>query len=558
MKSEFEKKKFKVILDCIKNAPYSLTLIFSNFLSSFLSVIGLPLLIFAYQYSQSESKEELPYNEKLEYIFQIIQIDLNFYSLLTVSLILIILGQTCLGFIELMNRYIHIKVVRDNSIKLINYFKDAKWIKILEDKSGKFQYAMNNESLSSAQVVLDSLRLASASIQIIFYMVTSIYFSLKITSILLVFFIIMGIITIIATSKINFLANLFNLGRVHIAESVSNISNNKKYIKSSSIPFFFEEIYSKIKKAWDYDWSLHLISFFLRYILFILTVIIFSSLLVFYKELNTSFEEVTITILIFLRTTPVFLKLSESYSSINEQIPAHENFKKRLNEFKYNKEKIGKIKYIPNTGIYFTNVSFKYPNTKKNIISKLNLKIEPKRSYAIIGESGSGKTTIIDMIAGLLQPTSGSIYYGNINHKHIDIISFRKEISYISQNISLFDGTIKENILMGRNKTLKEIVKACKSTLAYEFINKMPGKFNTKLGENGLKVSGGQKQRILLARALLSDSSIIILDEATNQLDEITSEYIKNSIKKLERLKTIIIISHDKNIEKIVDKTLKI
>ena len=108
-----KKKKFKVVLDCIKNAPYSLTLIFSNFFSSFLSVIGLPLLIFAYQYSQSENKEELPYNQKLEYIFQIIQIDLNFYSLFTISLILIILGQTCLGIIELMNRYIFIKVVRE-------------------------------------------------------------------------------------------------------------------------------------------------------------------------------------------------------------------------------------------------------------------------------------------------------------------------------------------------------------------------------------------------------------------------------------------------------------
>ncbi len=558
MKSEFETKKLKIILDCIKEAPYSLALIISNLISSFLSVIGLPLLIFSYQYSQTKNKKELPYNEKLEYIFHIIQIDLNFYSLLIISLILIILGQTCLGFIELINRYVHIKVVKDNSINLINYFKDAKWIKILEDKSGKFQYAMNNESLSSAQVVLDSLRLASATIQIIFYMITSIYFSLKITSILLVFFIILGFITIIATSKINFLANLFNFGRIQIAESISNISNNKKYIKSSSIPFFFEEIYLKIKKAWNYDWRLHLVSFFLRYSLFILTVIIFSALLIFYKELDTSFEEVTITILIFLRTTPVFLKLSESYSSLNEQIPAHENFKKRLKEFKYNREKIGKITYSRDSNICFKNVFFKYPKTKKNIISKLNIFIEPKKSYAIIGKSGSGKTTIIDLIAGLLKPTSGKIYYGNIDQNNIDIISFRKEVSYISQNVSLFDGTIKENILMGKDKPLKEIIKACKATLAYKFINKMPKKFHTKLGENGLKISGGQKQRILLTRALLSDSSIIILDEATNQLDEITSEYIKNSIKKLKKIKTLIIVSHDKNISKIVDKTIKI
>ena len=431
-------------------------------------------------------------------------------------------------------------------------------LKVLEDRSGKFQHAMNTEYVSSAQVLLDSLRLASATIQIIFYIATSFYFSFKTTSVLFIFFIIMGLITIFVTTKINLLANLFNLGRIKIANSVSNISNNKKYIKSSSIPFFFDNVYLKIREAWEFDWKLHLLSYFLRYILFIFTALVFSALLIFYNELGTSFEEVTITILIFLRTTPVFLKLAESYSSINEQIPAHLNFKKRLNEFKNNKEKKGKIKYTKNSIIKLENVSYKYPNTKINVVSNFNLKIEPNKSYALIGESGSGKTTIIDMIVGLLRPTTGNIKYGKINQKNLDIISFRKEISYISQNISLFDGTIKDNILMGKYKSSEEIIKASKASLAYDFIKKMPKKFNTKLGENALKVSGGQKQRILLTRALLSDCSIIILDEATNQLDNITSNYIKNSIDKLKKTKTLIIISHDKTIDKIVDVSVKI
>ena len=186
------------------------------------------------------------------------------------------------------------------------------------------------------------------------------------------------------------------------------------------------------------------------------------------------------------------------------------------------------------------------------------MKFKPNKSYAIIGESGSGKTTIIDMVVGLLKPTTGSIYYGKINQDNLDLSSFRKEISYISQNVSLFDGTIKENILMGKKKSSKEMVETCKATLAYDFIKKMPRGFNTKLGENALKVSGGQKQRILLTRALLSGGSIIILDEATNQLDSFTSSYIKNSISKLKKIKTVIIISHDKNISKIVDESIRI
>jgi ABC-type bacteriocin/lantibiotic exporter with double-glycine peptidase domain len=558
MNPNVQKKKILTILDCIKEAPFSGTLIIANLVSSFLSVIGIPLLIFAYQYSQTEKKDQLPYYEKLKNLFELFHVDINFYSLLILSLILIIFGQTCLGAIELANRYVNIKVIKKNSIDLINYFKDANWIKILEDKSGKFQHAMSTESISSAQVVLDSLRLASASIQILFYIITSFYFSFKITGILLIFFIIMGFITIIVTSKINLLANLFNLGRIKIAEAVSNICNNKKYIKSTSIPFFFENVYLKIREAWEFDWRLHLYSYFLKYVLFIFTAFVFSALLIFYNKLNTSFEEVTIAILIFLRTTPVFIKLAESYSSINEQIPAHLNFQKRLNEFKHNKEKKGKIKYIKNSTIIFNQVSYKYPNTKNNIISNLNLKIEPKKSYAFIGESGSGKTTIVDMIVGLLKPTDGSIYYSKINQKDLNIVSFRNEISYISQNISLFDGTIKDNILMGKEKSSKEIIQASKDSLAYDFIKKMPKKFNTKLGENALKVSGGQKQRILLTRALLSNSSIIILDEATNQLDYNTTKIIKNSIRKLKQTKTLIIISHDKNVDKIVDVSIRI
>ena len=548
-------KKISIIFNCIKKAPYSFILIVSNFISSFLSIIGIPLLIFAYQFSQEQNKTDLPYYEKLNFFFNLINVELNFYSILIISFILIVIGQTCMGLIEIANRFVHIKVVKKNSIDLINFFKNASWTKILSDKSGKLQYAMNSESVSSAQVVLDSLRFISATIQIIFFISTSFYFSSKVTIILLIFFIILGYITVIISSKINLLANYFNNGRIKIAESISNISNNKKYLKSSIIPGFFNTVFKNIKVAWDFDWKLNLYSFYLKYIVFILTALSFAFLLLFYNEMNTKFEEVTIAILIFLRTTPAFIKLSESYSSLNEQIPAYENFKKRLHEFKISKENNGRVPYEKNSVISFKNVSYKYPRSKKLIVKKLNLKIKPNKSYAIVGKSGSGKTTIIDMFVGLLRPTNGNIYYGNTNQRKLDVFSLRKRVSYISQNISLFDGTVKENLLMGAKRTKNEIIKACKLSMAFNFIYKMPNKLNTKLGENAVKISGGQKQRILLARALLSNSEILILDEATNQLDHMTYLYIKKTIKKLKKNRTIILISHEKKVQKIVDKT---
>ncbi len=547
--------KISVILNIILKTPFSLSVVFSNFIASFLSVIGIPLLVVAYKYSENEKENLIPLYSLIEKLLNTIGLEINFYTLISLSIFLIIIGQTCLGGVEVLNRYIQIKVVKEFSINLIKKFKKANWLSILEDKSGKFQYAMNTETQRASQVVLDSLRFMSSIIQLFFFIGTSFYFSPKITIILLIFFIFLGLITIIISSKINFLANFFNIERIKIAESVSNINNNKKYLKSSVVPNFFKNIYKNINYAWSLDWKLHIYAFFLKYVVFILISLFFALLLTFFKKLNSNIEEVTIAILIFLRTTPVFIKISESYTSLNEALPVYENFIKRLNFFKTYEERDGNLIYKTNQIITFNNVSYKYPKTRKFVIKKFNMKIKPNNTYAIIGPSGSGKSTIVDLMIGLLKPKTGSIKYGSIEQKKMKLSSFRSKVSYISQNISLFDGTIKENLLMGSYKSNKDIIKVCKLCLAYEFIKSMPKNFNTHIGENAIKISGGQKQRILLARALLANSEIIILDEATNQLDEKSLKFIQNTIKKIKKIKTIIIISHQKSISKLADKT---
>ena len=145
---------------------------------------------------------------------------------------------------------------------------------------------MNNETQRASQVVLDSLRFMSCIIQLLFFIGTSIYFSASITIILLFFFIFLGIITIIISLKINFFANFFNFERIKIAESISNINNNKKYLKSSVLPNFFKKIYKNIDFAWSLDWKLNLYSFFKIYSFYLITLF-FSILLIFYKKLNT-------------------------------------------------------------------------------------------------------------------------------------------------------------------------------------------------------------------------------------------------------------------------------
>ena len=407
-----------VICNIIIITPFSISVVFSNFIASFLSVIGIPLLVVAYKFSDNADENLIPLYNLIAKLFIAINLELNFFTLISLSIFLIIIGQTCLGGVEILNRYIQIKVVKKFSIDLIKKFKKANWLSILEDKSGKFQYAMNNETQKASQVVLDSLRFMSCIIQLFFFIGTSIYFSPKITSILLFFFIILGIITIIISLKINFFANFFNFERIKIAESVSNINNNKKYLKSSVLPNFFKNIYKNIDFAWSLDWKLNLYSFFLKYVVFILITLFFFILLIFYKKLNTDIEEVTIAILIFLRTTPVFLKISESYTSLNEALPVYENFIKRINFFENSKKIIGKLFYKKNQTITFENVSYKYPKTNKFVIENLNLKVEPNKTYAIIGSIWFRQKYCGGLNDWFIKTSKGKIKYGSIDQKN--------------------------------------------------------------------------------------------------------------------------------------------
>ena len=175
----------------------------------------------------------------------------------------------------------------------------------------------------------------------------------------------------------------------------------------------------------------------------------------------------------------MFLKISESYTSLNEALPVYENFIKRINFLKTLKKRMEIYFYKKNQTITFENVSYKYPKTNKFVIKNFNLKIEPNKTYAFIGPSGSGKSTLVDLMIGLLKPNKGNIKYGSIDQKKLKLNSFRSKVSYISQNISLFDGTIKQNLLMGLNKTSHDIIKATKLCAAYEFIRAMPKNFNT-------------------------------------------------------------------------------
>ena len=209
-----------------------------------------------------------------------------------------------------------------------------------------------------------------------------------------------------------------------------------------------------------------------------------------------------------------------------------------------NQENLPKLN-IAKSNIKFENVQFKYLSTKSKALHDVNLKIQGGSMTAFVGHSGAGKSTIINLLPRFYDPQDGRILIDGQNIKEVTLQSLRGNISLVSQDVILFDGTIKKNISYAdETSSDDDIVKACKFAAAHEFISQMPEGYNTLIGENGVKLSGGQKQRISIARAVLKKSPIILLDEATSALDSESEEVVQNAIMNLTKNKTTLVIAH--------------
>jgi subfamily B ATP-binding cassette protein MsbA len=199
---------------------------------------------------------------------------------------------------------------------------------------------------------------------------------------------------------------------------------------------------------------------------------------------------------------------------------------------------------ITNGEVDFDNVSFNYEK-ETNIIKSISVKFPGKKMTALVGHSGAGKSTILNLIPRLYNIDHGNIKIDNQSIYKSSIYSLRKNISLVSQDTTLFDDTVKNNIAYANlDASLEEIIDAAKQSYADEFINQLPNGYNTIIGENGVRLSGGQKQRLSIARALLKKSPIILLDEATSSLDADTEHKIQKAIAYLVQGRTTIVIAH--------------
>ena len=213
-----------------------------------------------------------------------------------------------------------------------------------------------------------------------------------------------------------------------------------------------------------------------------------------------------------------------------------------LIEPNHNKSKIK----LTDGNIKLKNITFNYESNANNIVlNDISITINGKKMTALVGQSGSGKSTLLSLIPRIYDPKSGILEIDGQNIKDVYLFSLRKEISIVDQNVTLFDDTIFNNIKYAKpDATDEEIYKAAQQSMCQDFIEKLENKYQTMIGENGVRLSGGEKQRLSIARAFLKDSKIILLDEATSSLDSKTEEKIQKALDKLILNKTTVVIAH--------------
>ena len=364
--------------------------------------------------------------------------------------------------------------------------------------------------------------------------------------------------------------NIINKRSEQIQESLSNLStyvqetfSGIRLIKSFIRELNFEKVFTE--KSIDYkNKSIGLQFVLALFFPVIMTLIGLSIIITVYVGALEVFDgNLTIgniaefLIYVYLLTWPV-----TALGWITSIVQRASASQKRINEFLKEKSDINSSdnKKIDLEGkIEFKNVFFKYLDTNIHAMDNINFKINPGESLGVIGSTGSGKSTLANSILRLFDIDKGKILFDGVDIRKLDISYFRKQIGYVPQDVFLFSYTIENNILFGaENKSFELVEKAAENADLMRNINSFPEKFKTKIGERGITLSGGQKQRVSIARAIIKEPKILILDDCLSAVDTRTENTILNNMKKIMMNKTSIIISHRISSVKLAKKIIVI
>ena len=341
----------------------------------------------------------------------------------------------------------------------------------------------------------------------------------------------------------------YKAGRTEIVV-LNECTNGIKQIKVFKTVAYWKKLFNKaLNTYWSYYRKDR---FWLQVPSLMLQLLLFASIagVVIFIKLQYPFDFVSIIPAIGTFAFAIFriLPKMSSFGSYRMQLmnifPNVEAVFELLKDTTYNKIKNGNKEFAGlNSGIELRNVEFAHKN-REILLNNVSLEINKNKITAIVGASGSGKSTIVDLLLRLYDADEGGIYINNVNIKEYNISSVLERVGFVSQETFIYNTSVKDNMTFGREYTEQEIIEAAELANADEFIQRLPEKYDTIVGDRGVRLSGGEKQRIAIARAMIRKPEILILDEATSSLDNISENVVQEAINKVSKRCTTLIIAH--------------
>lgn len=550
-------KKLSYIYRLVISTPNYKLIIFLQFISGACSIIGLPMLIPVLNYMKdgTVSAGKANYIAFMEKGLSLFGLTPNFYNMLLISSALILTGQLLVFISALIAANAQIDLTEQYRKKIFDAYGKASWLWLLDSRSGEMNFSVIREASLASVAHLNAQRILIHFAQVTILLFLAIKLAPFITLIALAAYGLLAVFIALNSTLAYRLAGIYNEKFKKLSNDLTGLQQNKKFFKTSLLNerlikgiFMHLKDITKINKKENLYIQIQPMISLLFTFLFLITVMLF------HRQLSLSYSVLFLFLLVFLKLAPQFSSLSVAYTTLNSNIPVHQSLHNRLKDLYGNEEENGSEEFNGDGIIRFEKVDFSYPDGN-SVFSDLDVTIEPHKTTAFVGSSGVGKSTLLDLILGLLRPVRGTIYFGDIPHPRLDKSSIRSKVAYVSQITTLIDGSMRENLTI-RTSSIKEaeIKEIVNKVGLKEVINKMPKGLETEVGENGIKLSGGQRQRVALARALFTDPKILILDEATSSLDSESEYLIQQTIKSLQKDFTIIIVTHKLSAVRFADR----
>ena len=549
-----KEKSYKIIWFFLKNYKYYLLILVSlSILAGIFGTANIAVLYPILTYSLDANT-----NPDTNIVFLIIRplaesVPLN-DPIVANSVLFIILAILAFLF-EIIYAYFAAKItsmsVLENKRKLFDKYMISDYQFFLDNKQGELLYKIHNAP-SYIAVILDTCtKLFADFILSLSVFILLLLISFKGTLVSIVIIILYYYFTKYLSSRISYITGKgrYEAGQrenVTLNEYINGIKQIKVFETS---PFWNIRFIDAITKFWN---LYRKDSFWLKAqssaLNFVVLLIIAISLILMRFENPDNFSSIIPVFGTFVfaafRLLPKLANFGNYRMGIMGALPNIEAIHETLIDTKYNTIKNGdnQLEELKDS-IVFQNMNFTYQN-RDETLKDVSLSINKGKVTAIVGESGSGKSTIADILLRMYDVDGGSIVIDSKNIKEYDISSFLRKIGYVSQETFIFNGSIKDNITFGNEYSMEEIEDASKLANTYDFIQEFPEKYETPVGDRGVKLSGGQKQRIAIARAMIRKPEILILDEATSSLDNVSEKIVQEAINEVSQKCTTLIIAH--------------